>query len=126
MTTLRKQYQALLELRVKVAQEELHALLYPFDRVAASDPNASLLTGEIDYADIQAGGDGKVYATSVEEAARLRADQGPWVTPRSLRKVDASLMSFNKATERMRKAGVLADVSDETLEEVWNRWRDSL
>jgi hypothetical protein len=40
---------------------------------AQSDPNEHLLTGEIDYADIESGGDGKVYANSVEEAQAIRA-----------------------------------------------------
>lgn len=45
---------------------------YRLARLAAGDHNAAFETNELDQADLDAGGDGIVYAASVEEAVAVR------------------------------------------------------
>jgi len=50
---------------------------YRLARLAAGDSNAAFETNEFDACDFEEGGDGIVYASSIEEAARARQQEAP-------------------------------------------------
>ena len=145
MTNLRKRYRELLVLRAQVALAELEAFVKVAPvHTSLIDADATGFYADLDGPwatqreeerplpvagdpdqDTSAWGGAPAQVTQHEEELALQKRdekaQGPWATPRSLIEADALVQKRSSQSFQSFHA-----LSDETLEEVWNRWRDNL